>query len=251
MTVDRSLYQTSYYTLPEWLCPTCGKGHLLVDPKAFLNIEAGPSKQAHKHEEWDPEWIERRFAGLLECNFAMCGERVAIFGNVSVEEQHEQNYDGDWEQSFPERFHPRGLTPAPLPINPPTDTPDNVKTALGEAAGLLWQSAEGAANQIRQAVEYLMDEQGVTKSTPGAFLSLHNRIKEFEKKDASNAEILLAVKWLGNSGSHAGGLTREDLFDAFDMVELVLVALYDSSYAQIMAKVKAVNTQKGPVKPTP
>lgn len=96
-----------------------------------------------------------------------------------------------------------------------------------------------------------MDELGVTKSLPGAYLSLHKRIKELETTDPVNAEILLAVKWLGNSGSHAGGLKRDDVLDAFDMVELVLVNLYDKTSADIMAKVKAINTHKGPVAPQP
>lgn len=167
-------------------------------------------------------------------------------GSVSVEERYGQDRNGEWTQEYGDVFRPLGLLPAPLPIRPPADTPGLVTGALHEAAGLLWQSAEGAANQVRQAVEHLMDEQSVTKSLQAAFLSLHNRIGEFELKDPLNAEILLAVKWLGNSGSHAGGLTRDDVLDAFDMVELVLVNLYDTSSASIMAKVKAVNAQEGP-----
>jgi len=250
MTVDRSLFANTFATLPEWPCPTCGKGHLKADNDALLNQETGPSKAAHEHDAWEPEWIERRFVGLLTCNFGNCGDLVAILGDVSIIEEYSYDHDGEPTQEFNERFMPRSLAPAPLPIRPPEDTPELVKDALREAAGLIWQSAEGAANQVRQAVEHLMDEQGVTKSTLSAFLSLHNRIKEFEGKDAKNAEILLAVKWLGNSGSHAGGLTREDVLDAFDMIELVLVNLYDTTTAMIMAKVKAINTQKGPVKPT-
>lgn len=150
-----------------------------------------------------------------------------------------------------EYFKPLSLSPAPLLIQLPFGTPDLVENALKEASGLIWQSTEGAANQVRQAVEHLMDQQGVTPSLPGAYLSLHHRIKEFEGKDPKNAEVLLAVKWLGNSGSHSGGLTREDVFDAFDMVEYVLIDLFDTSTSALMAKVKAINTQKGPVKPAP
>ncbi|KQN28090.1 hypothetical protein ASF00_09280 [Sphingomonas sp. Leaf34] len=113
----------------------------------------------------------------------------------------------------------------------------------------MWQSAEGAANQIRQAVEHLMDEQGVTKAVAPAFKSLHSRIEEFKLTDPTNAEILLAIKWLGNSGSHAGGLTRTDVFDAFDFIEHALVNLYDTTTAELIAKARAINTQKGPVKP--
>lgn len=251
MTVDRTLFAATFDELPHWPCPTCGKGYLKVVKDLLLNKETGPSAAAHDHDAWDPEWIECRFAGLLTCNFGNCGDLVAIIGDVSIIESYGHDYDGQPTQEYLERFKPRSLSPAPLLIRPPEDTPELIRDALREAAGLIWQSVEGAANQVRQAVEHLMDEQGVTKSTSGAFLSLHNRIKEFGVKDAKNAEILLAVKWLGNSGSHAGGLTRDDVFDAFDMVELALVNLYDTTTAAIMAKVKAINTQKGPIKPTP
>lgn len=248
MTVERSLYATHFTEFPEWPCPTCGKGHLQLDKEKLLNVETGPSKAAHAHEEWDPEWIERRFAALLTCNFKNCGEVVAIQGNVSITEVYDWGDQGDQTREWIEAFEPRSLSPAPLPIRPAEDTPELVKGCLREAGSLIWQSAESAANQVRQAVEYLMDEQNVSKATPPVFTPLHNRIKEFEKKDGKNAEILLAVKWLGNSGSHVGGLTRDDVFDAFDMVELVLNNLYDTTTADIMAKVKAINTQKGPVK---
>lgn len=251
MTVDRSLFATTFGMLPEWPCPTCGKGHLKVNKDALLINETGPSKADHEHPAWDPDWMKHRFAGLLTCNFGNCGDLVAILGDVSIVEEHDYNYDGEPTQEFIEHFRPRSLSPAPLPIRPPEEAPQLVKDALREAAGLIWQSAEGAANQVRQAVEHLMDAQGITKSAPGAYLSLHARIEKFKVMDAKNAEILLAVKWLGNSGSHAGGLTRDDVFDAFDMVELVLVNLYDMTTAMIMAKVNAVNNQKGPVKPTP
>lgn len=245
MTVDRALFATTFAALPEWPCPTCGKGYLKVNEGALINQETGPSKDLHDFDAWEPDWIERRFAGLLTCNFSACGDLVAILGDVSIVEECSYDDCGEPTQFSIPLFRPRSLSPAPLPIRPPEDTPDLVKDALREAAGLIWQSAEGAANQVRQAVEHLMDEQGVQKSTTCAYLPLHNRIKEFRDKDDKNAEILLAVKWLGNSGSHAGGLTRDDVFDAFDMVELVLVDLYDTTASTIMAKVKAINAQRG------
>jgi hypothetical protein len=249
MTVDRSLYETAYETLLDWPCPTCGKGHLKSAEDALLDRESGPSKAAQDDPGWDPEWISKRFVGLLTCNFGNCGEVVAILGDMHVTEEHDYDEDGQPQQEYIEWFEPRSLSPAPLPFRPPADTPKLVQAALQEAAGLLWQSAEGAANQVRQAVEYLMDEQGVTKSLPGAYIPLHNRIKEFEVQDAKNAELLFAVKWLGNSGSHAGGLAREDVLDAFDFVEIVLDNLYDTTTAELIAKAKAINLNKGPVKP--
>lgn len=248
MTVDRDMFAIGFFELPEWSCPTCGRGHLKISKEKLLITETGPSAAAWAHEAWEAEWVEKRFAGLMTCDSTSCGEVVAVHGDISVVE----SWDDDHPIPRPvhsEWFKPRSLSPAPLLFRPPRGTPELVQNALREAAGLLWQSAEGAANQVRQAVEHLMDHQGVTMSRPGAYLSLHHRIKELETRDPNNAEILLAVKWLGNSGSHAGGLTRQDVFDAFEMVELVLTNLFDRSKATIMEKVKAVNIQRGPVKP--
>lgn len=249
MTVDRSMFATSLTEIPNWLCPTCGKGHLEVQERQILNQETGPSLLAQENDAWDITWTEKRFAGILKCTSRNCHELVALIGSQITSEEPDDTYYSA-RNIFVEYYQIKSLHPAPLVIRPPLATPDLVRSSLREASGLIWQSAEGAANQVRQAVEHLMDHMGVTPSRPGAYLSLHHRIKEFERTDPINAEILLAVKWLGNSGSHAGGLTRDDVFDAFDMVELALTNLFDTSKAAIMEKVKAVNTQKGRVTPT-
>lgn len=208
--------------------------------------ETGPSRQAHAHDGWDPEWIEERFTKLLKCNFANCGEIVAASGNVSVQEDQFQDDEGDWHQDFVQHFEVLSLLPAPLPIRPIDKTPDAVKGPLRMAAQLLWQSPESAANHIRQAVEHLMDQQKVKKRVKvgGKVLTLHARLLEFEKKDGVNAPILRAIKWIGNDGSHQGGVSREEVLDAFDMMELALTNLFDDASAKIMKKVEAVIKSK-------
>lgn len=253
MTVDTSLFADGFDVLPDWQCPTCGKGHLKqLAEHPIVNKETGPSSAAKAHDYWEPEWIERRFAGLLQCDFGNCGELVAILGDVYIQERETQDYQGEWSQEHVQVFHPRSLQPAPLPIRPPVDTPEDVAKLLKGAAGLLWQSPEAAGNQIRQAVEILLDEQGVANKLPnGGFKKLHNRLEEFQKTDPKNADILFAIKWLGNSGSHPGGLKRSDVLDAFNFIELVLVNLYDKTTDEIIAKAKAINLNKGPLTPIP
>lgn len=87
-----------------------------------------------------------------------------------------------------------------------------------------------------------MDHQKVKKLSKqgGAKLTLHARLLEFEKSDQVNGPILRAIKWIGNEGSHQGGVSREEVLDAFDMMELALVNLYDDAKTKIMKKVKAV-----------
>ncbi len=87
-----------------------------------------------------------------------------------------------------------------------------------------------------------MDHQKVKKRVKagGNKLTLHARLLEFEKKDGLNAPILRAIKWIGNDGSHQGGVSREEVLDAFDMMELALTNLFDDAAAKIMKKVQAV-----------
>lgn len=252
MSVDRSHYKTKLYRFPPWPCPTCNKGVLNKDDGAWSDAETGPSKFAQAHDAWDPEWIERRFAGLLVCGNAACGERVAIFGNVTIEEDNYQEYTGEWVQDFSDAFEVLGLSPAPIPISVPDETPEEVRDRLRDASGLIWQSSEASANKLRQAVEHLMDFKRVKKilSSKGKRrkLTLHSRIEEFEKKDPVNSELLLAVKWLGNSGSHAGGLSRKNVLDGFDIIEHVLRNMFDKSSTKIVRKAKAINRKRGPSK---
>ena len=242
MTANRNHYKTRYRHLPPWECPTCGKGHLIAinDKEAFE--ETGSSKRGRRHEVWDPDWIEERFSMLLKCNFANCGDVVSVSGNASFEEEPSQDEDGVWQQDYVRCLEVLSILPAPLPIRPIGKTPESVKEPLRMAGQLLWQSPEGAANHIRQAVEHLMDHQKVRKraQSGGKKLTLHARLLEFEKKDSRNGPILRAIKWIGNDGSHQGGVSREEVLDAFDMMELALTNLFDEAAAKIMRKVKAV-----------
>lgn len=204
--------------------------------------ETGPSRRAHGLDEWDPEWIAERFANLLKCNFANCGEVVSVSGNAGIRETQFQDEEGEWQQDYVRDYEVLSLLPAPLPIRPIAKTPQTVKESLRMAGQLLWQSPEAAANHIRQAVEHLMDQQKVKKraTAGGKKLSLHARLLEFEKKDGQNGPVLRAIKWIGNDGSHQGGVTREEVLDAFDMMELALTNLFDEAAAKIMKKVQAV-----------
>jgi hypothetical protein len=242
MTVNRNHYRPRFRHLPPWECPTCGKGHLVAMKDKDAVEETGPSRRAHAEDEWDPEWIQERFTKLLNCNFANCGEVVSVSGNTSIQEEHFQDEEGEWQQEFVTHYEVLCLLPAPLPIRPIAKTPDSVKEPLRMAAQLLWQSPEAAANHVRQAVEHLMDQQKVKKLTKagGKKLTLHARLLDFEKKDGLNGPILRAIKWIGNDGSHQGGVSREEVLDAFDMMELALTNLFDDGAAKIMKKVQAI-----------
>jgi len=218
-------------------------------PNMPIVEETGPSKTAHAHEAWELDWIESRFVALMKCNLSTCGEVAAVSG-TSPSDYFEDYELG--EQTLIHLYEPSSIEPCPLPILIPAKTPEIVRETIASAAKLTWQSDEAGANKIRSAVEHLLDAKGVKKQVikkgKKVRKPLHDRIVEFQKKDQENGDILLAIKWLGNSGSHTSNLTRDDVLDAFDMLELVLENLYGKTKQMIMKKVAAVNKKKGPVK---
>lgn len=55
---------------------------------------------------------------------------------------------------------------------------------------------------------------------------LHESIEMLRPERPQQAEPLLATKWIGNAGAHGDEVTRDDVFDMFDILEVVLDQLY-------------------------
>lgn len=244
MAVDRALWTEKFTDqLPHWPCPTCNKGHLAPMQDKYWIEETGPSLAEHGHDAWDPDWIQNRFTCFLQCSLPACGEVAVVAGSSGID-----YYQIDWDEyKTSEIFNVRAIVPAPEPISIPDNTPRPIVDAIRRASALIWMSAESAANQIRQAVEYLLDDAGIPRTgSNGKPIHLHQRITQFQATDEENGNVLLATKWLGNVGSHGEGLARDDVLDAFDMIEFVLENRYATTKASLMAKVAAVIAAKGP-----
>ena len=82
-------------------------------------------------------------------------------------------------------------------------------------------------------LEMLLDGLRIPRSAIKAgrrnILTLHRRIELAQDKAPSTKPLkhfLMAAKHLGNAGSHNDGFTRRDAFDAVDLLEAIVVALY-------------------------
>ncbi len=98
-----------------------------------------------------------------------------------------------------------------------------------------------------------MDAQGIpkkAKNKKGKFddLTLHARIERFAKKQAEVGANLLAIKWLGNSGSHSTDLTANDMLDAFELLAHALEEIYEKKSAKLKKLTAAIIKKKGPAK---
>ncbi len=236
---------------PDWLCPSCGKGLLRFVENKFQSEERKDSKDAHSHEAWEPEWIEYIYSGLLQCKNDNCGEFVASTGTGTVDIDVQMGDDGEPEQIWSDFFRPKYFEPPLRMIDLPEECPRSVSEPLHESFRLFFSSPAAASNNVRIALEALLTDLGVkrfnTKNGKRIFLNLHSRISLLPAKYSELGELLLAIKWLGNAGSHADSVvTIDDVMDAYELIDHVLQELYTQKAKKAKALAKLINKKKGP-----
>ena len=220
--------------VPPWPCSECGKGLLQLVPKSLVHKETIHSQRAHGEEAWDPDWIEYTFSAWLKCTNPGCGQDFALSGVGGVEPWYDNEEGPDWI-SF---FAPRWCSPMPDVFELPPKCPEAVKKQLKASFRLFWADHAASASKVRIALECLMDHLGVQKRKKeknGRFsdLSLHQRVEIFQKGELAIGSQLMALKWLGNTGSHEAQISRDDLLDAFEILEHALLELIDRRSAKV------------------
>jgi hypothetical protein len=189
---------------------------------------------------------------MLSCSNESCGEVVAVSGYTTNSLDYYYGADGNTETELYTYFAPTGFNPAPAIIDIPPATPDEVKEVVHAAFGLYWLDKEACANKLRVAVELLLNDvkiPAVKRSKDGRDrpVGLDTRIREYSAINQEVADLLLAVKWIGNAGSHAnlGQLDADDLLDVFEIVELVLEDAYIGKRKRLAAIAAAIVSAKG------
>ncbi|GAB3535803.1 hypothetical protein GCM10027443_25290 [Pontibacter brevis] len=147
-------------------------------------------------------------------------------------------------------IQPITFFPAPKIIDIPLSCPRTVTKKLNESFGLYWIDLNSCANKIRISIETLLNELGVITTKPTKKgtqpLKLHSRIEEFEKQNPEVGGFLLAIKWIGNAGSHPSEITKDDVLDAYELLEYSLDSLYDDRRKKLKELSNKINTAKGP-----
>lgn len=197
-------------------------------PGSLIYKETKWSQRARADEDWMPDYITFTFTARVKCNNASCQDEVAVAGKGGLDHYYDQegdsNYAGD--------FQPHWCFPMPDIFELPKKCPADVAAEIRGAFSLFWADRSAAANRIRVALERLMDHLAIQtrrKNKKGRFdrLSLHQRIEVFGKVEPTIGGELLALKWLGNTGSHDGKVGRDDLLDAFEIVEHALMEVVE------------------------
>jgi hypothetical protein len=227
----------------------CGGGYLKLVPDTLHALPTAASLREQAHPAWDADWSKLRFVAMLQCNNKTCMEAITLAGTGRIEVVQTEADN----QECIEFYTPEFFKPSPNLIVIPKECPTEVVDQLHLAFVSSWSDASASANHIRIAVERLLDfiKQPKTRllfKGKRELLTLHKRIEGLASRDKPLSDSLLAVKWLGNAGSHSDVLTRNEVFDALDILEAALDELFTKKGKVLKALVKKINQKKGPVR---
>lgn len=254
MTPNRDTWKAEFTkesALP-WSCPRCKASRLRLRKETLFDGETQESKASHNHDGWDPEWIDGRFSCMMVC--LHCHGEISVAGKARVQDDHHFDNQRGEVGGYEMYYRPEFFSESPHIIEIPKGTPPGVTSELEIAFRLYWVDPWACANRIRSTIEALLTTQRVPKTSRSAknrrqFLTLHERLLRFGKKHAALSEALMAVKWLGNAGSHAAPLTPDDILDGFEIVEHVLDKLYSTREQRAATLARAINRRKAPRSP--
>ncbi|AEF90867.1 hypothetical protein DelCs14_3880 [Delftia sp. Cs1-4] len=218
---------------------------------SFINRETSKSRAEQTHPSWEHEWVVSTFSCMLQCNQEDCGDMVACGGSGGYEVLNIPQEYGGVDTEEVEYFIPHFFYPALGLMDIPVECPESVSKHLKQSFLLAFSDPGASLNSIRSAIEALMSDLGVLKyreDDQKRPISLHARIESMPETFVKQKELLLALKWLGNAGSHEGGATKaQDMWYAFDVIEHVLSAVYDQKIQRLLTIARRVNRQKGPL----
>lgn len=235
--------------IPQFVCSKCGIGLLQFTRANILFSETGESKRNYSHEAWEPDWIRKRFAGILECNNSSCNEVSIIAGESRYSVYHTDERGEDHGHDY---LSIRYFSPPPRFIKIPEKCPKKVCDSIVRSFELFYTDCSACANALRTAIEYLMSAQGINKSKRSLsgkrlMRSLHERIAEYrDTKNVSIGNILLAVKWIGNSGSHESAVEHDDVLQCYEILEHALNEIYLGKTKVVARITKSILKRKGP-----
>ncbi|QFZ84539.1 DUF4145 domain-containing protein [Variovorax paradoxus] len=234
--------------VPDWRCPVCKSGNLTLDPKAFQFDHTAESRRDQSIPDAGYDWVRYQFVCFLTCSRATCGERISCLGWGEVEQvQFFNERDQEMDVAYVDQFFPTYFDPPLVLMDVPKECPEDVAGHLRTSFSMYFCNPGASLNSARMAVEALMDHLKVVDTWPdGKRMDLHFRIKRIPKEHVNVMDHLLAVKYLGNAGSHHGDKPkREDVNDVYDVLEYALNKIFDQSEGRLKLLVERINKDKG------
>lgn len=225
ITFDIKAWEQTYISNQHdaaWRCGKCGSGSLRMTKRLRTYSYA----------------ISR----ILRCANPKCGMGYRVLGYLKATYRGQEvspSYFGvdDYQ------LHPRHFQPELALFTFPTGLQRDVQHQLLISFNHFWYDLDACANKIRHALELIVTERGGTGD------QLHQRILSLKgQMDDSLIKKLLALKWIGNDGSHIGRpFERSEILTTYSLLVDVLNQLFPDETEQVMREnlVKLINEKRG------
>jgi len=220
------------HSLP-FKCPYCENFSLRLKHDSWYQYD---SSKYDDVQEWvEPEnYVFYQYLAIYRCEKSHCLQEIMSSGTGSVDidievdgndEQHVLRYD---------IFKPKFFSPTLHFFEIPKNTPEKIQDLIVLSFSLVLQSPAAAVNSLRSAVEEILADQGILKNPAKA---LHKRIEEDvpnNPKLKDFEKLLMAIKWLGNSGSHGDSIDLDHILYVYEVLKLILDSLYVEDRSQYL-----------------
>ncbi|MFP1006310.1 DUF4145 domain-containing protein [Acinetobacter baumannii] len=237
-------------------CPACGRTTLEIVSDSIITNQTVASRK-NQEEDFDIETIEEVYQGRFICSYRKCNEQIYHIGKGGYDWEYFDYIETDGYASPSRReplsyMVPEYITPFIKYFDIPNKTPNEIVNVLNEAFKLTPTSYSAAANKVRVAVEVLCSTFGIEgRRENGSFIDLNQRLESIKEANGLYPfkTKLLAIKWLGNAGSHEeDDVDIESLFHSFEIIRNVLDGLYNKN-DRVDRIVELVNENKGVIAP--
>jgi hypothetical protein len=243
--MDKKLWQIKSFiieNIPKWICPTCNVG-LLLHTKNQLLEETSDSKKNGQEES------TYHFSFSLKCNNPDCEEIVICTGyahdDVIVDEDFDPKHD-EFGGSLEIVYTPYYFYPNLNLIKILDNLPQDLKYMLESSFSLFFTDYSSCANKIRLFLEHLLNYLKVKKGKGKNKLKLGQRINELQKhpKFKNIFNLINAIRWIGNEGSHDDSLKRNDVLIAYELLEKIFEEIFEKRTINLDKKAQAINKRK-------
>lgn len=256
MPVDRALLALSEAieadtSWPRPACPACETGYIhFTAPSEYESYESASSRG---HHAFEPEWIHGTFVIRGKCENVACQQLILGTGNYKVDFSRAPESD-PFESNGPDyvSFYTLTHLHPPMSLMPvPESAPVDVREGVFRASRVLLADPALAATAMRATVERLLTSEGISaKDANGNFRTAHVRIDEWQTANPSRtsvAELLFALKWIGNAGTHEDAdLTVKEVLESAEVLDEVIHRLFTGP--NIDAHAQTINAAKGPAR---
>jgi hypothetical protein len=183
-----------------------------------------------------PHGIDYIFSGIFVCKNKDCKSVISILGDASKDiDAGYTDENGEHVERYINQYTPKFFYPYLKIIPISKKVRKEVREQLELSFSHFFNDLGSCANRIRTSIEYILDDLKAPKRFLDSqkkikrFTNLHHRIEKYKSKTKNKkvANLLFAIKIIGNEGSHAGNITLINILDAYELIEIVLDYTYE------------------------